>query len=65
MQIPALATCAEWAPDGSKVVLGLRDGRLAEVQAPRAGLDVEKTYEVRLAAAWDGSAAFEWGRAVV
>jgi hypothetical protein len=46
LQLPAAATCSEWATDGSKVLLGLRDGRLLELQVPKGTINTEKTFEV-------------------
>lgn len=34
-QIPAAATCSEWAPDSASLLLGLRDGRVLRLTAPQ------------------------------
>lgn len=47
LQLLAPATCSQWAEDGTKVLLGLKDGRLLEMQAPKGNVDTEKTFEVR------------------
>ncbi|KAF5842039.1 hypothetical protein DUNSADRAFT_9608 [Dunaliella salina] len=47
-KLPAVATCADWASDGSKLMLGLHDGRLLELQPPQGSVDTEKTFETAL-----------------
>jgi len=47
-KLPAVATCADWASDGSKLMLGLHDGRLLELQPPQGSVDTEKTFEMAL-----------------
>lgn len=48
VQIGGAATCVEWSADATKVLAGMRNSTVLEVDAPQ-DVDVDRTYETQLA----------------